>query len=220
MDAPHLSLFANTATLAAWRLLCKRVRVPYSIVIPYGAPPRNSEPYVHQNDSTLIRRIARPRVLRVSWAVLLGVLAAGVVRAEEQPSAAMMEPVQGLVTFMSTLRRGEQPTVFARRGLCIVENFAPYLFCGLQAAASWSAGFRAHAAEGDLKDLAATFGEAHDFSRSGKRVYFSLPTKWTGLTQGKRFAEHGAWSFVLEQENAGWRIVGYGWGVTAYSETP
>ena len=139
--------------------------------------------------------------------------------ADSQPTAAMMEPVQGLVTFMSTLRRGEQPTVFARRGLCIIENFAPYMFCSLQAAANWSAGFRAHAAEGDLKGMTATFGAAHDFSQSGKRVYFALPTTWTGLTHGKHFEEQGSWSFVLEQENAGWHIVGYGWGVTAYSET-
>jgi hypothetical protein len=150
----------------------------------------------------------------------VGFLAAGAARAEEQPTAAMMEPVQGLVTFMSTLRRGEQPLVFARRDVCIVENFPPFLFCGVQAVANWSAAFRAHAAEGNLKNLAATFGEAHDFTRSGNRVYFSLPTTWTGLTAGKRFEEHGAWSFVLEHDNVGWRIVGYGWGVTAYSETP
>jgi len=43
----------------------------------------------------------------------------------------MMEPVRGLVTFMSTLRRGEQPTVFARRGPCIVENFAPFIILRL-----------------------------------------------------------------------------------------
>lgn len=154
--------------------------------------------------------------------VLAMMLAAGVAgaarAADPQPTAAMMEPVQGLVAFMSTLRRGEQPTVFARRGLCIIENFSPYVFCGLQAAANWSAGFRAHAAQDDLAELAATFGEAHDFSQSGKRVYFSLPTTWTGLTHGKHFEERGAWSFVLEQESAGWRIAGYGWGVTGYSE--
>jgi hypothetical protein len=142
----------------------------------------------------------------------------GTAHAEEQPTTAMMQPVHDLVAFMSSLRRGEQPMVFAKRGLCIVENFAPYLFCGLQAAANWSAGFRAHAAADQLSELAATFGEAHDFNRSGKRVYFSLPTTWTGITAGKHFEEHGAWSFVLEQEVSQWRIVGYGWGVTAYSE--
>ena len=189
-------------------------------MITLGAPAPHSERDLHQNDFTTIRRTTRPRAYRVCWVVLIGLLAAGGAHAEEQPTAAMMEPVQGLVTFMSTLRRGEQPTVFARRGPCIVENFAPFIFCGLEAAANWSAGLRAHAAEGGLKNLAATFGEAHDFKRAGNRVYFSLPTTWTGLTQGKRFEEHGAWSFVLVQEDAGWRIAGYGWGVTAYSETP
>jgi hypothetical protein len=175
---------------------------------------------MHQNDGTTIRRWARPRACWFCGAALIGFFAAAAAQVEAQPSKAMMEPVQGLVIFMSTLRRGEQPTVFARRGLCIVEDFAPYLFCGLRAAADWSAAFRAHVADGDLKGLAATFGEAHDFSQSGTRVHFSLPTTWTGLTQGKRFEEHGVWSFVLEQENGGWRIVGYGWGVTAYSVTP
>ena len=172
------------------------------------------------NDSTSIRPTTRLRAYLVCWAVLVAFLAAGAAKAEEQPTAAMMEPVHGLVTFMSTMRRGEQPVVFARYGVCIVENFPPFLFCGVRAVANWSAGFRAHAAEGNLRDLAATFGEAHDFKRSGNRVYFSLPTTWTGLTQGKRFEEHGAWSFVLEQENIGWRIAGYAWAVTAYSETP
>ncbi len=152
-------------------------------------------------------------------AVLACALASGA-RAEEQPTAAMMEPVQGLVAFMSTLRRGEQPTVFARRGLCIIENFAPFIFCGQRAALNWAAGFRAHALEGNLSELKAVFGEAHDVGQSGNRAYFSLPTTWTGLTQGRRFEEHGAWSFVLERQDAGWRILGYGWGVTAYSETP
>ena len=97
-------------------------------------------------------------------------------------------------------------------GCASIENFAPFLFCGLEAAANWSAGFRAHSAADELKNLAATFGEAHDFKQSGKRAYFSLPATWTGLTHGKRFEEHGAWSFVLEREDAGWRIVGYRWG--------
>ena len=175
---------------------------------------------MYPNDSTMALHAIRRRAYGAFCAVLLGCSAAGTVQAEEQPTAAMLEPVRGLVTFMSSLRRGEQPMVFARRGLCIVENFAPFLFCGLQAAANWSAGFRAHVSADDLKNLAAVFGEAHDFKQSGKRVYFSLPTTWTGLTHGKAFEEHGAWSFVLEQEDAGWRILGYGWGVTAYSETP
>jgi len=141
---------------------------------------------------------------------------------EQQPTPAMMQPVKGLVAFMSTLPPSEHPDVFSHHGLCIVENFSPFIFFGPRAAAQWEAGFRAHA--GELSGLVATFGEAFDFSVSGRRAYFSLPTTWTGLSQGRHFEEHGAWSFVLESERPGpargqWRIVGYGWGVTAYSET-
>jgi hypothetical protein len=176
-------------------------------------------PPVQQNDSTTIRRSHRASAFRIVAAVISALLASAA-HAQAQPTPAMMEPVHGLVSFMSTLRRGEQPTVFARRGVCIVENFAPYLFCGLQAAANWAAAFRAHAAADDLKDLNATFGAAHDFSQSGKRVYFSLPTTWAGQTHGRRFDEQGAWAFVLEEDSGRWKIIGYGWGVTAASVTP
>jgi hypothetical protein len=178
-----------------------------------GAPPRFSEPNVHQDESAYSTH--RP----VAWVSCLLLFAAAFARAEPQPSAPMLEPVRELVAFMSTLRPGDHPDVFVHRGLCIVENFAPYVFCGPGAPARWEAGFRAHAAEGALSALVAQFGEAYDFSESGRRAYFSLPTTWTGLTHGRRFEEHGAWVFVLERGAAGWRILGYAWGVTSYTES-
>jgi hypothetical protein len=116
------------------------------------------------------------------------------------------------------LHPDEHPSVFARKGLCIVENFAPFLFCGHDAALAWETGFRAHAADEGLSELRAQFAEAHDFSQSGNRCYFSLPTTWTGLTHGRRFEEYGAWAFVIERHGAAWRILGYGYGVTTYTE--
>jgi hypothetical protein len=69
-----------------------------------------------------------------------------------------------------------------------------------------------------LSELSARFDAAHDFSASGNRIYFSLPTTWTGRTHGRRFEENGAWAFVLDRRGAAWRIIGYGWAVYAYSE--
>jgi hypothetical protein len=153
------------------------------------------------------------------WCSLALVLAASCAWAEVQPSSAMLQPVHDLVSFMSTLPTAQHPRVFANAGLCIIENFPPYLFCGARAAALWESGFRAHSKDDGLTELAAHFDAAHDFSQVGDRVYFSLPTTWTGRTHGHTFEEHGAWSFVLiHQPAAGWRIAGYGWGVTAYAE--
>ena len=47
---------------------------------------------------------------------------------------------------------------------------------------------------------------------------FIQPTTWTGLTHGRRFEEHGAWAFVIERQGPDWRILGYGYGVTTYTE--
>jgi hypothetical protein len=164
---------------------------------------------------------------RASLLFILALLVSGShaedTQTDVQPSAAMMAVVTQLATFMSRLPSTEHATVFAKHGVCIVENFAPFMFCGANAVAQWEAGFRAHAS--DLTAFTAAFGSAYDFSTSGDRAYFSLPTTWTGLASGKHFEEHGAWAFVLQKhhsgsQDAGWRILGYGWGVSAYTESP
>jgi hypothetical protein len=154
---------------------------------------------------------------RAIWGIGF-LVASGVAHAEPQPTAAMMVPVRALVRFMSDLPKDEHASVFAGAGVCIVENFAPFLFCGADAARAWEAGFRAHSADEDLAELSVHFEAAHDFSQSGTRAYFSLPTTWTGRTHGKTFEEHGAWAFVVEHHGGAWRILGYGWGVSAYTE--
>lgn len=158
-------------------------------------------------------------IISSRWSCLVLVLGMSAAGAEPQPSAAMLEPVHELTSFMSTLPAGEHPRMFATRRLCIIENFPPFLFCGSRAAWQWESGFRAHSKDEGLSELAVHFDAAHDFSQVGRRVYFSLPTTWTGRTHGRTFEERGAWSFVLvRQPSAGWRIAGYGWGVTTYTE--
>ena len=151
------------------------------------------------------------------WLGLWLMLASFGAHAEAQPDEAMMTAVRRLTDFMRALP-AVHAQAFAARGVCIVENFAPFLFCGPDAALRWERGVRAHFAEDELESLAVDFGVAQDFSVAGTRAYFSLPTTWTGLTHGHRFEEHGAWAFVLEKASVGWRIKGYGWGVTSYRE--
>ena len=134
------------------------------------------------------------------------------------PDAAMMSPVMALANYMAHVQGAVPPAVFADDGLIIVEDFAPYLFSGRQAAAQWNAGFRRHATP--LRDLKFTFGPAHDFERTGDRVFFVLPTTWRGIYKDRRFEEHGAWSFVLKDKAGKWRILAYGWGATDLTDRP
>jgi hypothetical protein len=150
-------------------------------------------------------------------------LASGFVHAAQvrasAPTAEMMAPIDGIVAFMTQLPPAAHADVFVGGAdLVIVENFPPYLFRGAGAAALWEQGFRQHIAAEEDSGLAVKFGPARDFSITGDRAYFCLPTTWTGLTHGRPFEEHGAWAFVVQHGAHGWRILAYGWGETAHAE--
>jgi hypothetical protein len=130
------------------------------------------------------------------------------------PDAQMMAAVERLVRFMVTRVEADLAEVFADSGVVIVENFVPYTFHGPSAVRDWAAGFREHAA--NISQLVPAFGEPQDFNGDGERVYFALPTTWTGLNHGHRFSEDGGWSFILVRNGAEWRVQAYGWAVTAY----
>lgn len=134
------------------------------------------------------------------------------------PDAAMMAPVTALASYMAHVEGAVLPPVFVEDGLVIVEDFAPFIFSGKEAAAQWDAGFRHHAVP--LKDLRFSFGPANAFEHSADRVYFVLPTTWRGIYKHRRFEEHGGWSFVLKNTAGQWRILAYGWGATDLKDWP
>lgn len=134
------------------------------------------------------------------------------------PDEAMMAPVTALARYMGHVNGSVLPPVFTDDGLVIVENFAPYIFDGKDAAAHWDAGYRKHVER--LKDLQCEFGKAHDFDRNADRVYFVLPTTWRGIQPESRFEEHGAWAFVLAKSSGQWRILAYGWGANDETDWP
>ena len=133
------------------------------------------------------------------------------------PDAAMLDLATRVARFIATLDDADLEGVFADRDVVIIENFAPYRFEGRNAVASWAAGMREHRT--DTADLVHSFGTPQDFSRSGDRVFFALPTTWKGKYRGTPFTETGGWAFVLVEQTdssgrTSWRVQSYGWAVT------
>ncbi len=138
--------------------------------------------------------------------------------AAHSPDKAMMESVTALANYMAHVNGAVLPKVFVNDGLTIVEDFAPFIFTGEDAAAQWDRGYRQHAIP--LRDLKFSFGPPNAFERTGDRVYFVLPTTWSGIYKDRQFEEHGAWSFVLKNTAGQWRILAYGWGATDLHDWP
>ena len=133
-------------------------------------------------------------------------------RAEEAPTASMLDPVRVLANCMAQALPAACPLQFAARNVVIVDNFSPYLFVGADAVERWRTGFRRHLATGHVGKLQFRFGEPRDFSRDGSRVFFVVPTSWSGTAGSSGFEERGAWSFVLLETYAGWQVLGSAWG--------
>ena len=130
------------------------------------------------------------------------------------PDVAMMASPEALARFLETADEGVLKGVFSTGDLVILENFPPHVFTGRRGLDQWRGLMARHVAA--ISNLRHTFGPPQDFVRTGDTAYFSLPTRWTGVRDGKPFDEHGGWSFVLVLDDERWRIRSYGWSVTRF----
>ena len=137
---------------------------------------------------------------------------------ERQPDQAMKAPVNAVRDFMITLDRRHLSRAFVTSGAVIFEDFAPYVFEGKGAVSRWSAAFVRKSSSEKLSNLHAEFASGRNFESSGNRVFFVLPTTWTG-SEKHRFVETGTWSFVLVKFKSEWRIKSYAWAVNTFQYT-
>jgi len=128
-----------------------------------------------------------------------------------QPDAAMMAPIEAIARF---IKSGDEFCLqaFADEGVTILENFAPHLFSGSGSVNRWAESMHAHAKT--LTELKHRFGPACDFRIEEDRAFFTLPTHWSGVTDGRPFDEDGGWAFLLIRQGGEWRVLSYGWAVS------
>jgi hypothetical protein len=130
------------------------------------------------------------------------------------PDAAMMAGPEALARFLETADTSVLDDVFSTGEVTILENFPPHVFSGQAGLGHWRDLMTRHV--GAIGDLRHTFGPPQDFGRTGDVVYFTLPTHWTGVRDGKPFDEDGGWSFVQAFEAGAWRVRAYGWAVVRF----
>lgn len=135
---------------------------------------------------------------------------------DNRPDAGMIAAAERVAAIIGSGGVASARSVFTDRDVTIIENFQPFIFEGAGAIERWSEGMRAHLA--GVTALRHAFGPAQDFSRSGGEAYFSLPTTWRGVANGKPFVEHGGWAFVLSKQRGRWRVRSYAWAVTGLSQ--
>ncbi len=107
---------------------------------------------------------------------------------------------------------------YAPGTITIVDEFAPHLWVGPDAAHEWAADYDKHAAATGVTDGLVKHGAPTRTVIDSDTAYVIIPAFYTYKEHGRPMAEEGQMTFVLHAETAGWKIRGWTWtGVNPHS---
>jgi len=116
--------------------------------------------------------------------------------------------------FIDGFNTGDTRSAYAAYGnsdIVIVDEFAPHLWVGPQAAQHWAADYEAHAHATGVSEGSVKYGAPTRTEVEGDVAYIVLPTVYNYKEHGKALTEAGQMTFVLHAESDAWKIIQWTW---------
>ena len=116
--------------------------------------------------------------------------------------------------FMDTFNKGDTKGAVAAcaDAVAIVDEFAPFVWHGSGACATWMKDYDADAAKRGITDGVVTLGTPLHVDVDGNRAYLVIPSTYAFKLKGKAVKETGSlFTFAMLKGPNGWRIVGWSW---------
>ena len=116
--------------------------------------------------------------------------------------------------FMDTFNKGDTKGAVAAcsDAIAIVDEFAPFVWHGAGACATWMKDYDSDAARRGITDGAVTLGAPLHVDVDGNRAYVVIPSTYAFKLKGKAVKETGSlFTFAMLKGPKGWRIVGWSW---------
>jgi len=102
--------------------------------------------------------------------------------------------------------------------ITIVDEFAPHLWVGPNAAREWADAYDKHAQATGVTDGKVTYKDPTRTEVDGNVAYVVMPTLYIYKEHGKSLQEEGQMTVVLNKEASGWKIRSWTWtGVKPHS---
>jgi hypothetical protein len=131
------------------------------------------------------------------------------------------DPAAPVRQFIDGFNTGDTKTAFAAYAtgpITIVDEFAPHIWSGPNAAHEWADGYDKHAQATGVTDGKVTYGKPTRIERSAEVAYVVIPTVYLYKENGKAIKEEGQVTAVLNRESGAWKIRGWTWtGVKPHS---
>jgi ketosteroid isomerase-like protein len=116
--------------------------------------------------------------------------------------------------FIDGFNTGDVQSAFAQYAsgaVTIVDEFAPHIWTGPDAAHQWADAYDKHARATGVTDGKVTYGKATRTEVDGNVAYVIMPTVYVYKERGKPLREEGQMTVVLNHEAGGWKIRSWTW---------
>jgi hypothetical protein len=130
------------------------------------------------------------------------------------PAAAGDDPSAPVRQFIDGFNSGNVQSAFAAYAtgpITIVDEFAPHIWSGPNAAHDWADAYDKHAQATGVTDGKVTYGKPTRVEQVADAAYVVIPTVYVYKEHGKPLKEDGQVTAVLNRESGAWKIRGWTW---------
>jgi hypothetical protein len=131
------------------------------------------------------------------------------------------DPAAPIRQFIDGFNTGNVQTAFAAYAsgpITIVDEFAPHIWTGPNAAHDWADAYDKHAQATGVTDGKVTYSKPTRIVEDADVAYVVMPTLYLYNEHGKPLKEEGQVTAVLNRESGAWKIRGWTWsGVKPHS---
>jgi ketosteroid isomerase-like protein len=106
---------------------------------------------------------------------------------------------------------GKAGSSYCADGAVIIDDFAPHIWQGSGACASWYKDYEAFAAKGHITAASVALGKARHLDVDSGYAYLVAPTTLSYTKDGKPVTDKAVVTLTLKKGSSGWQISGWAW---------
>ena len=106
---------------------------------------------------------------------------------------------------------GKSASSYCADGAVIIDDFAPHVWQGSGACASWYKDYEAFTAKAQITAASVALGKARHLNIDSGYAYLVTPTTLTYTKAGKPVTDKAVVTMSLKKGGSGWQITGWAW---------
>ena len=145
---------------------------------------------------------------KLAAVIALAVFACGAASASDKSDAMAV-----VHKWADAFNKGDAKTgaSYCADGALIIDDFAPHVWQGSGACASWYKDYEAFAAKAQITAASVAIGKTHQLDIDSGYAYLVTPTTLTFTKAGKPVTDHAIVTMTLKKGSSGWQITGWAW---------